>query len=274
MHKLLSLLLPVALIAASSVRAVAQSVRVPLETNGKTVEQVLDMIEENSDYVFLYKESEIDPSKVVTATVGSTSIKDILAAVFEGTGVFWSIVDRQIVLSAGRQTDDRRKSGGPDRINVTGVVLDEAGFPVIGAGVLLKGTSTGTITDIDGRFSLSVPKGSTVEVSSLGYAGFEFVAGSESPVSVTLMNDTETINEVVVTALGIKRATKALSYNVQEVDSEKITAVKDPNFMNSLSGKIAGVNINASSNGPGGGGPRGDERCQVHKQEQPGTVCC
>lgn len=253
MHKLLSLLLSAAaLFAVPSVRAGAQSVRVPLETNGKTVEQVLDMIEENSDYVFLYKESEIDPSKVVSATVGSTAIKDILAAVFEGTGVFWSIVDRQIVLSAGRQADDRRKSGGPDRINVTGVVLDEAGFPVIGAGVLLKGTSNGTITDIDGRFSLSVPKGSTVEVSSLGYAGFEFVADSESPVSITLMNDTETIDEVVVTALGIKRATKALSYNVQEVDSEKITAVKDPNFMNSLSGKIAGVNINASSNGPGG----------------------
>lgn len=252
MHKLLSLLLSAtALIAISVGQAAAQSVRVPLQTNGKTVGQVLDMIEENSDYAFLYKESEIDPSKEVTVTVGSTAIKDILSEIFKGTDVVWNIVDRQIVLSV-KSHRDGTQTGETRNITVSGVVSDDTGMPMIGAGVLIKGTTSGTTTDIDGYFSLSVPKGKTIEVSSLGFVNYEFVAESEAPLSITLSSDTEILDEVVVTALGIKRTTKALSYNVQEVASEKITAVKDPNFMNSLSGKIAGVNINASANGPGG----------------------
>lgn len=252
MHKLLSLLLSAtALIAISVGQAAAQSVRVPLQTNGKTVGQVLDMIEENSDYAFLYKESEIDPSKEVAVTVGSTAIKDILSEIFKGTDVVWNIVDRQIVLSV-KSHRDGNQAGETRNITVSGVVSDDTGMPLIGAGVLIKGTTSGTTTDIDGYFSLSVPKGKTVEVSSLGFVNYEFAAESEAPLSITLSSDTEILDEVVVTALGIKRTTKALSYNVQEVASEKITAVKDPNFMNSLSGKIAGVNINASANGPGG----------------------
>ena len=252
MHKLLSLLLSAtALIAISVGQAAAQSVRVPLQTNGKTVGQVLDMIEENSDYAFLYKESEIDPSKEVAVTVGSTAIKDILSEIFKGTDVVWNIVDRQIVLSV-KSHRDGNQTGETRNITVSGVVSDDTGMPLIGAGVLIKGTTSGTTTDIDGYFSLSVPKGKTVEVSSLGFVNYEFAAESEAPLSITLSSDTEILDEVVVTALGIKRTTKALSYNVQEVASEKITAVKDPNFMNSLSGKIAGVNINASANGPGG----------------------
>ena len=252
MHKLLSLLLSAtALIAISVGQAAAQSVRVPLQTNGKTVGQVLDMIEENSDYAFLYKESEIDPSKEVAVTVGSTAIKDILSEIFKGTDVVWNIVDRQIVLSV-KSHRDGNQAGETRNITVSGVVSDDTGMPLIGAGVLIKGTTSGTTTDIDGYFSLSVPKGKTIEVSSLGFVNYEFVAESEAQLNITLSSDTEILDEVVVTALGIKRTTKALSYNVQEVASEKITAVKDPNFMNSLSGKIAGVNINASANGPGG----------------------
>lgn len=251
-NKLLSLLLSaIAFIAVSLHTVRAQQVREPLQTKGMTVGQVLDMIEANSDYVFLYKESEIDPSRVVSATVTSVKINDILSVAFNGTDVSWNIVDKQIVLSVGK-TRPSAQSGEPEKITVSGVVSDDTGYPVIGAGVLLKGTTTGTMTDIDGNFSLSVPKGRIVEVSSLGYANYEFAADSDAPLNIILKPDTQVLDEVVVTALGIKRATKALSYNVQEVASEKITAVKDPNFMNSLSGKIAGVNINASSNGPGG----------------------
>ena len=271
-HKLLSLLLSViAFITVSLHTSRAQQVREPLQTKGMTVGQVLDMIEANSDYVFLYKESEIDPSRVVSATVTSVKINDILSVAFSGTDVSWNIVDKQIVLSVGKARPSVQ-SGEPDKITVMGVVADDTGYPVIGAGVLLKGTTTGTMTDIDGNFSLSVPKGMIVEVSSLGYANYEFAADSEAPLNIILKPDTQVLDEVVVTALGIKRATKALSYNVQEVASEKITAVKDPNFMNSLSGKIAGVNINASSNGPGGS-TRSDEGSEVHQQKQPGSVC-
>lgn len=232
-----------------SLSALGQTLKEPLQMSRATVEQVLDRIEATSDYVFLYKESEIDRSRTVSLTGKSTRIADILNEVFAGTNVTWTIDDRQIVLAVKKE-EPKKPSG---KLEISGLVLDDGGFPLIGAGVLIKGTTTGTVTDIDGRFSLTVPqKGSIVEVSSLGFITYEFSATSEEPLTISLQSDTQTLDEVVVTALGIKRATKALSYNVQEVASEKITAVKDPNFMNSLSGKIAGVNINASSNGPGG----------------------
>lgn len=232
-----------------SLSALGQTLKEPLQMSRATVEQVLDRIEATSDYVFLYKESEIDRSRTVSLSGKSTRIADILNEVFAGTNVTWTIDDRQIVLAV-KKAEPQKPSG---KLEISGLVLDDGGFPLIGAGVLIKGTTTGTVTDIDGRFSLTVPqKGSIVEVSSLGFITYEFSATSEEPMTISLQSDTQTLDEVVVTALGIKRATKALSYNVQEVASEKITAVKDPNFMNSLSGKIAGVNINASSNGPGG----------------------
>ena len=232
-----------------SLSALGQTLKEPLQMSRATVEQVLDRIEATSDYVFLYKESEIDRSRTVSLTGKSTRIADILNEVFAGTNVTWTIDDRQIVLAVKKE-EPKKPSG---KLEISGLVLDDGGFPLIGAGVLIKGTTTGTVTDIDGRFSLTVPqKGSIVEVSSLGFITYEFSATSEEPLTISLQSDTQTLDEVVVTALGIKRSTKALSYNVQEVASEKITAVKDPNFMNSLSGKIAGVNINASSNGPGG----------------------
>ena len=134
---------------------------------------------------------------------------------------------------------------------VGGQVLDENGEPVIGATVTVKGTKTAVVTDIDGKFSFKVPAGSTLVVTYLGYADKE-VAATGTGMTINLAQDEKTLDEVVVTALGIKRSEKALSYNVQQLGNEDLTTVKSTNFMNSLAGKVAGVNINASSAGMGG----------------------
>lgn len=138
-----------------------------------------------------------------------------------------------------------------DGKTVGGTVLDENGEPVIGATVTVKGTNLVTVTDIDGRFELKVPNGSILSVSYLGYTTAEVSATGEN-LTISLKPDERQLAEVVVTALGIRRSEKALSYNVQQVNSEQLTTVKSANFMNSLAGKVAGVNINASSAGVGG----------------------
>lgn len=138
-----------------------------------------------------------------------------------------------------------------DGKTVGGTVLDENGEPVIGATVTVKGTNLVTVTDIDGRFELKVPNGSILSVSYLGYTTAEVPATGEN-LTISLKPDERQLPEVVVTALGIRRSEKALSYNVQQVNSEQLTTVKSANFMNSLAGKVAGVNINASSAGVGG----------------------
>lgn len=135
---------------------------------------------------------------------------------------------------------------------VSGTISDAAG-PVVGAAVMIKGSSGGVTSDLDGAFSLSgLSPGDVIVVSILGYKTQEIVYSGQQRVDVMLEVSTEYLDEVVVTALGIKREEKALSYNVQQVDSEQLTAVKDANFVNSLAGKVAGVTINSGSNGPGG----------------------
>ena len=135
---------------------------------------------------------------------------------------------------------------------VTGTVRDGFGEPLIGAGVVIAGTNRGTTTDLDGRYEIVAAPDAVLEFSYIGMASQTVPVGGRSVIDVVLTEDTDVLNEVVVTALGIKRATKALSYNVQKVDSGSLTTVKSTNVMSSLAGKVAGVNINTSSAGVGG----------------------
>lgn len=135
---------------------------------------------------------------------------------------------------------------------VSGTVIDESG-PVIGASVLVKGTNNGTITDIDGKFTLDgVKRGAIIQISFIGYVTQEIKYAGESSLTVTLVEDTQRLDEVVVTALGIKREKKALGYAMQEVKGDALVSARETNIANALSGKVSGVQIIRSSNGPGG----------------------
>lgn len=137
-------------------------------------------------------------------------------------------------------------------LKVAGTVVDENGEPVIGASIRIKGTQSGTQTDIDGKYVLDVPADAVLIVSYIGYKTQEVAVNGATTLDIKLQPEAHQIEEVVVTALGIKRSEKALSYNVQKVGGEALNTVKSANFMNSLSGKVAGVNINASAAGMGG----------------------
>ncbi|MDR2361204.1 MAG: SusC/RagA family TonB-linked outer membrane protein [Prevotellaceae bacterium] len=135
---------------------------------------------------------------------------------------------------------------------ITGAVTDRNGLPLAGASVVVQGTTKVTMADIDGKFSLTgVEPGQVAFISFVGYITKAITIGNEITYDVVLDEETATLDEVVVTALGIKRAEKALSYNVQKLNNEALTTVKDASFMNALAGKVAGVNISSSSAGPG-----------------------
>jgi len=135
---------------------------------------------------------------------------------------------------------------------VKGTIIDNYGDPVIGANIVVKGTTIGTITDLDGRFSLDVPSNATLIVSYIGFHSQEIAYAGQAELDITLIEDTQTLDEVVVTALGIKREKKALGYAMQEVKGDKLTETRDANVANALAGKVAGVQINQSSTGVGG----------------------
>lgn len=149
---------------------------------------------------------------------------------------------------AGNPTTDISQQNA----KVTGVVEDALG-PVAGASVVIKGTTNGTMTDMDGNFTLDgVKKGDIIQISFLGYATQDIPYTGQASVSVHLEEDTQKLDEVVVTALGMKRDKKALGYAMQELKGDDLLSSREPNLANSLSGKVSGLQIVRSSNGVGG----------------------
>ena len=136
---------------------------------------------------------------------------------------------------------------------VTGTVKDGAGTAMPGVNVIVKGTSVGTTTDVGGKYTISMPDGSTVLVFSfIGYASQEVEVGTRASIDVALAEDVQQLSEVVVTALGVERSTKALGYSVTEVNGSKFTEARENNLGNALAGRIAGVNVSKASSGPAG----------------------
>ena len=166
------------------------------------------------------------------------------------------------ILSASAFAQDAPLNDGPSTTGetavanaqqtITGQVLDSSGEPLIGATVAVKGGSAATATDIDGYYSLKARKGDTLQFSYIGFSNQEHKVGDSSTIDVTMSENSQVLDEVVVTALGIKREQKSLSYNVQQLKGDVLSENKDANFVNGLAGKVAGVNINASSSGVGG----------------------
>ncbi len=136
---------------------------------------------------------------------------------------------------------------------VSGNVKDQSGMPMVGTTIIIKGTTIGTVSDIDGNFHIADAKaGDILEFSLVGYQKQEVTVVAGTPINVVMKEDNQVLEAVVVTALGIKKSEKALTYNVQEVGGELVNKVKAANFVNSLSGKVAGLQINASASGAGG----------------------
>lgn len=226
----------------------AQRTRIPISMNNASIEQVLNKIEETSDFVFLYNNKIIQTDRIISVQNENGQILELLNEVFRNTNIVYTVVDKQIILSTNKLNVISQNPA----FQLKGVVKDAKGEPLIGVNVKVKGSGKGTITDVEGNFTIQVPKGEILEISYVGYET-QFVNVKENtPLDIKLQEDNNVLNEVVVTALGIKREEKALSYNVQQIKSEDLVTVKNANFMNSLVGKVAGVTINASSAGIGG----------------------
>ena len=228
--------------------AKAQTARITLNLQNATLEQAMDKIKAQTRYLFINRNVEDLESRKVSINVSNELITKVLDQLFTPFDIGYDIDGRSIFIY-------KQQAAAARPVPVSGRVTDASGQPIIGASVIVRGTTLGVSTDAEGRFSLEVPApaaSQTLEVSYLGYETASIPVGSRTSFAVTLQESSSEIESVVVTALGIKREEKALSYNVQQVGAEDITTVKDANFMNSLSGKVAGVTINASSSGVGG----------------------
>ena len=236
------------ILTLSSVQSFAkpqkEDIRLNLELKNVTLDSALDSIKAQSPFTFIV--GQVDLARKVSISMKNGTIGNVCAKLFTQLGIDYKINGHYIYLSNRPKVEPR---------TVSGTVIDHNGQPIPGASVFVQGTTTGTTTDIDGRFTLLVPGnllGGSLEFNSLGYEIVRMVIGSNKNFTVTLNEEAVSLEGTVVTALGIRRDQKALSYNVQEVNAELLTSVKDANFINSLAGKVAGVAINTSSSGVGG----------------------
>lgn len=210
-----------------------------------SVQTALTEVRKQSNMSIAYNDSKF-PKEKISLNIENQPLEQALNNILQKTGFTYIIKDDYIMIVPEKNVKDSKDK------KVTGHVVDSRGEPLIGVNVKIKGKPTGAITDMDGYFSLSAKETDMLDISYIGYAAQEIAIGNNSNLSIVMSEDNQLLNEVVVTALGIKRETKSLTYNVQEMKSADLTAVKDANFVNSLSGKIAGVTINQSASGIGG----------------------
>ena len=204
-------------------------------------------VEKQSGLSIGYNNSLLRDKPALNLNLDKAGLDYSLSTILKGTGCTYELKGKYIKIIP--QPAQEKPSSDKQ---IKGKVTDETGEPLIGVNIQVQGSANGVITDIEGRYSIEAPVGSTLNFTYIGYTPQNVKVTDRSVYNVTLATAVEQLNEVVVTALGIKREQKALSYNVQQVKADEISGIKDANFINSLNGKVAGVTINSSSSGVGG----------------------
>ena len=222
------------------------SAKITIQKKNISIIEALKEVEKQSDYSVGYNDSQLRNKPVLNLDLKAVALENALAQILRGSGFTYQFKDKYIMI-----IPDNKPKGIPAK-KVSGIVIDENNEPLIGVNIKVEGSSIGAITDIDGNFNTMAPQSSTLSFTYVGYTPQSVKITDKNIYEIRLVSDTKQLSEVVVTALGIKREQKALSYNVQQVKADAISGIKDANFINSLNGKVAGVNINSSSSGVGG----------------------
>lgn len=229
----------------------AQSVQFSFSLSNSTVKEVLEQIENESEFVFVYYENTFDPSKKVSINANGKEVDEILDEVFAGQGVSYEINDRQVILKKEEATSTSSKAVHQQETKkIQGLVKDIFGEPIIGASVVIKGTTNGTITGLDGEFSLNnVEKGSVIQVSFIGYQTQE-IAWNGQPLTLTLKEDSRQLEEVIVVGFGTQKK-ENLTGSVSQVSMDEVLGDRPvTSAAAALQGAMPGLTIGGGS-GPG-----------------------
>jgi TonB-linked SusC/RagA family outer membrane protein len=218
-----------------------------------SLQKVFSLIEKQSGYSFVYNFELLEKSGKVTLNVKDASLELVLSTCLKNKPLDYTIVNNTVVIKPKLTVSPTQLNNDlPPPIEVNGTVVNAAGEAIEGVSVILKGTSLGTTTDAQGKFTLNLPNKGTLVFSYVGFASKEIAVSSGTNLNIVLESDNETLGNVVVTALGIKRETKRLGYAATSVNTDQLTTNRTTNVGNSLQGKVAGVNVTVPSSGPGG----------------------
>ncbi len=248
---LYALFLIVGINQAMAIDSYPQKTRLSLDMTNSMVKEVLVEIEKKTEFFFLYSNEYINVERKIDVHFSNKKIDEVLEEIFRGTNVKYTIQDRQIILLPENSEENSKINTYQQTLNVTGLVKDRAGTPLPGVAVIVKGTTSGTITDIEGNYSLTdVPTNATLVYSFIGMRTLEVPVNGKNKIDVVLEEDAIGIDEVVAIGYGTLRK-KDLTGAVSTVDQENFNkgVVVSPEQL--LQGKVSGVYITSSSGEPG-----------------------
>lgn len=222
-----------------------------LSMSNPSLGSVIKEIQAQSDYQFFY-EDNLASVQLESLNVSDSSIKEVLDKALSGKNISYKIDDKIIYLSKNDSSAKSTSVSQEKKKTITGRITDAKGEPLIGVTIMEKGTTNGSITDYDGNYTLSAASNAVLQFSYIGYQSVEMSVEGKTVIDITMNEDTEVLDEVVVTALGIKREKKMLGYAVQELKSDELNKTGDPSVTSALQGKVAGLQMNTSATGLGG----------------------
>ena len=234
----------------STVRMHAQEASISMDTSNKTIAEVLENIENQTDFQFFYNSKLIDMKRRVAVKIDARDIFTALNQLFAGTDIQYKIAGKDIILTSFSAPLNAISTTQGNR-KITGTVVDENGVPIIGANVLLKGTSgVGTITDSEGKFNLQVSEQSILKISYIGYLPKEIAVEDQLVLHIILTEDTKLLDEVVVVGYGTVRKVD-LAGSVSVIDNKSFKDQAITSVSDALQGRMSGVLVE-SSGIPGG----------------------
>lgn len=240
MKKRLVTMLVTGMMCAIPIYAFAQEFKFTMKKNNVTIATVLQEIEKQSNYTFFYSDDRIKLDKKVSVDVSEASIEKILDKVFSHSGYIYKIVDHQVIISVSLPSRSKQQD---KPVKISGVVKDATGEAVIGASVAEKGSANGTVTDLNGRFSLSLPVGGELLVSYIGYIP-QVVAVKQGAgfYNIVLKEDLKALDEVVVIGYGTQKKVN-LTGAVASVNAEEIKDRVQTNVLSAVQGTVPGVTV-------------------------------
>ncbi|MEY8722395.1 TonB-dependent receptor [Bacteroides stercorirosoris] len=238
---------------AYSSSSYSQNAKISIPRSELRVSEILDKIEAQTEYLFVYNKKSVDVRRTVNVDADNQPVSEVLDEIFNGTDIRYVMEGKNIVLTKQNETATEAIAAvQQENKPVKGVVTDMQGEPIIGANVVEKGTTNGVITNIDGEFTLNAPADATLVISYIGYQPVSVALNGQETINVQMQEEALSLETVVVTAMGIKKKAASLTYSTQQVGGDELTRAKDPNMINALAGKTAGVSITRNSSGLGG----------------------
>ncbi len=238
------------LVICIQLNARAFSQKLSITVKNAPLEEVFKQIRQQTDFLFLYDNELIRKSTPVSLNLKNASLTEVLDKSFKNQPFSYSVIEKNIVIKPA-VSSTINTSISENRAEIRGTVQDQNGESLIGASVKVKGTTVGVSTDVNGNFTINAEPNSILVVSYTGYETLEVPVNNRTTLNIRMVQDTRQLSEVVVTALGIAKERKALGYSVTEVKGEELTQAREINVGNSLVGKVAGLNVNSVSGGPG-----------------------